>query len=229
MKKLLRKKVLIPLLVAVLLALAIFSVGAAFGWWTTSAAPITGNSVSTGTATLVAGGGPVSIANLVPQVAPADDPTWSLADSTYPSVSYIYVQNQGSVPLMFYGYLANPGGDGVLLSYVHIRIWLNPATNNSGWTDNFNNTGHYLVFDGPLSTLWNSAAAGKQYLGSTSGQNGTGVQTPILPGQTGVYKIACWLDSSAGNDTQAKSLSFSINFNGEQENEFIADGGWGGI
>ena len=229
MKKLLRKRVLIPLFSAALLALAVFSVGAAFGWWTTSAAPITGNSVSTGTATLVAGGGPVSIANLVPQVAPADDPTGSLGDSAYPSVSYIYVQNQGSVPLMFYGYLANPGGDAALLNHVHIRIWLNPVNNTTGWTDTFNNTGNYLVFDGVINTLWNSSAAGKYYLGSTSGANGAGVQTPILPGQTGVYKIACWLDSSAGNDTQAKSLSFSINFNGEQQNEFIADGGWGGI
>ncbi len=222
------KKLIIAIIAVVALAVAVLATGAAFGWWTTDAAPITGNSVGTGTATLVAGGGPINITNLVPQVAPADDPTGVLADSTYPSVSYVYVQNQGNVPLMFYAYLANPGGDGVLLPYVHVRIWLNPATNNSGWTDTFNNTGNYLVFQGVLNTLWNSSAQGQYYLGSTSGLGGTGVETPILPGQTGVYKIACWLDSSAGNDTQGKSVSFSLNFHGEQQNEFdlTSPGSW---
>ena len=132
-------------------------------------------------------------------------------------MTYIYVQNHGSVPLMFYGWLGTPGGDAALLPYVQVRIWLNPANNQSGWTDDFNNTGHYLVYQGPIGTLWNSVAAGQKYLGSTSGLDGTGTETPILSGQTGVYKIACWLDSSADNTTQGKSLTFSINFNGGQQ------------
>jgi hypothetical protein len=215
------------IVIAVVVALAI-AASIAFAWWTTSAS-IGGNSVGSDTATLAAGGS-VSVSHLIPQLPPVADPTGGLSDSTYPSVSYIYVQNTGSTPLMFYAYLANGSGDTVLLPYVHVRIWLNPANNNSPWTNTFNNTGNYLVFEGTLDLLWNNAVvAGKYYLGSTSGHNGAGVQTPIAPGQLGVYKIAVWLDSTAGNDTQGKTIYFDINFNGEQVEQFQLTNDWSAI
>jgi hypothetical protein len=220
-----QKTLIIALILVVVLAAATALAGVAFGWWTSDPA-VGGNTLTSDTATLVVGGAPIALNGLVPQVDPAADPTGSLPDSTYPSVSYIYVQNQGSVPLMFYVFLADPSGYVGLVDYVHVRIWLNPATNNSGWTNTFNNTGNYQVFNGMLGTIWNSSAQGKVYLGSTSGLNGSGVKTPINPGETGVYKIAVWLDQTAGNDTQGKTVGFSINLHGEQVEQFDAAGGW---
>jgi hypothetical protein len=205
--------------VAVLIALAIAG-GVAYAWWTTSTDPI-GGSVGTGSLSLAAGYGPIDVSGLVPQVDPPADPDGALPDSTYPSVSYVWVKNEGTVPLMFYGWLTNGGGDSAaLIDYVHVRIWLNPATNNSGWVDTFNTGGNWQVFDGVLSTLWPGQSAGRTYLGSTSGLDGTGVKTPIGPGEQGVYKIAVWLDKNAGNDTQGKTLTFDLKFNGGQEELF---------
>jgi hypothetical protein len=204
---------------AVLIALAI-AAGVAFAWWTTSTS-IGGNSVGTGSLTLAAGYSPISASGLLPQVDPAADPTGSLPDNTYPSVSYVWVQNQGTVPLMFYAWLDNGSGDyAALINYIHVRIWLNPANNASGWPETFNSSFHGLVFEGMLSTLWAGQSAGKTYLGSTSQPDGQGVKTPIGPSEQGVYKIAVWLDSSAGNDTQGKTLGFTLKFNGGQEELF---------
>lgn len=220
---------------ALLIALAIAG-GIAYAWWTTSTDPISG-SVGTGELKLASGYGPITVSGLVPQVDPPADLTGSLSDSTYPSVNYFWVQNQGTVPMMFYGWLDNGSGDwAVLISKLHVRVWLNPATNNSGWTNTFNNTGNYQVFNGTLDQLWGGQVDGKYYLGSTSGYNGTGVKTPIGPGEQGVYKIAVWLDKSAGNDTQGKTLGFTLKFNGAQEQlfdqniiDFGPTGGWTGI
>ena len=136
-------------------------------------------------------------------------------------MSYVYVTNTGNTPLMFYGYLSDPSDSGGIVPWVYVRIWLNPATNTSGWTDTFNNGGNYLVYQGLLNTLWDSSAAGKTYLGSVDPSNNP---TPIGPGQVGVYKIAVWLSQNAPNSTQNQTANFSINFAGEQLGQWQANG-----
>ena len=94
-KKLLRKRVLIPLLLAVMLAIAVFAVGAAFGWWYTDAAPISGDNVGSVTATRHLRWRPHQRHDTSSrQLAPAA----TANDSAYGGASYVYVQNTGSVP-----------------------------------------------------------------------------------------------------------------------------------
>ncbi len=217
MKRLLRKRVLILLLSVAVLAIAVFAAGAAFGWWTSFATNGTSNAVSTGTAGLVMSGNTLNLSGLVPQV----DPGANAPDSAYGAADYVYVGNTGSIPLMFYGYLADPSDAGGIVPYVHVRIWLDPTSNPYGWTDTFNTGGPWLVYQGPLSTIWNSSAQGKIYLGSVAPPN---TPTPINPGQYGVYRIAVWLDGSAPNSTQGQTATFSVNFAGEQLNQWVANG-----
>lgn len=229
-KKLLRKRVLIPLLLAVMLAIAVFAVGAAFGWWYTDAAPISGNNVGSGTATLISGGGPISATNLVPQLAPAA----TANDSAYGGVSYVYVQNTGSVPLMFYAYIDGGGGtpSADFLSKVDVSISLLGATTAPAyWTglppawsaDTFGgSTGPYPVWSGTLADLWNGGQAfGAANLGSVSGVT----PTPIGTGEVGIYRIAVWLDSTAAApDTQGQSASFSLEFHAIELQQWVANG-----
>ena len=211
------KRLIVGTAAAATLAIAIFATGTAFGWWTTSATNGTGNLVSTGTAGLSMSTNTLNLSGLVPQT----DPASNAPDSAYGAIDYAYVANTGNTPLMFYGYLADPADTGGLVPYIHIRIWLDPTSNPYGWTDSFNTGGPWPVYSGSLSTLWNSSAAGKVYLGSVTPSN---VATPILPGQAGVYKIAVWLDSSAPNSTQGQTATFSITFAGEQLNQWQANG-----
>ena len=226
------KKLIIAIGIVVALAVAIFATGAAFGWWYTDAAPIAGNQVGSGTATLVSGGGPVSATNLVPQVAPTDPAN----DSAYGGVSYFYVKNTGSVPLMFYAYIDNGGGtpSADFLSKVDVAIWLLGATSTpSNWTglpglgwsaDTFNSPGPWPVWSGTLADLWNGGQAfGATHLGSVTPSN---VATPINAGEVGIYRVAVWLDSSAAAlDTQGQSASFSLEFHAIETQQWTANGG----
>ena len=225
MKRLLKKRFLVPLGVFAAVAVGVFATGAAFGWWYTDAAPISGNNVASGTATLISGGGPISATDLVPQVTPADD----APDAAYGGVSYFYVQNTGSVPLMFYAYIDGGGGapSADFLSKVMVRIWLlGKTTAPSYWTvpslwspDTFNSAGPWLSYSGPLDQLWNGGSSyGMHYLASVTPNNDA---TPIYKGEVGIYRVAVWLDSTAAApDTQGQTASFSLEFHAIQLNQW---------
>lgn len=225
------KRFLILVGLAAVTALAIFAVGAAFGWWYTDAAPISGNTVASGTATLTSGGGPMSATNLVPQVTPADNDH----DSAYGGVSYYWVKNTGSVPLMFYAYIDNGGGapSADFLAKVNVRIWLLGATSTPSWwsglpggwsPDTFNAAGPWAVWSGTLADLWNGGAAfgAKNMASVTPG----GAATPINQGEVGIYRVAVWLDSTAAApDTQGQTASFSLEFHAIQLQQWQTNGG----
>ena len=212
------KKLIIAIIAVVVLTAAIALTGVAFGWWTAFATNGTNNAVSTGTAGLVMSGNTLNLSGLQPEASTGFVPP---ADA---AVDYVYVGNTGSTPLMFYGYLSDPVDSGGIVPYLDVRITLDPTSNPYGWTDTFQTGGPYTVYSGPLSTLWDSSAAGQYYLASVAPPLPSTTPTPIEPGQYGVYKIAVWLDSSAPNSTQAQTATFSINFSGITLDQWTANG-----
>lgn len=208
-----RKLIITAIVVAVVLAIA---GGTAYAWWTTTTSEA-GNGVGTGSIALDTSGLPIVVSGLAPMTSPALD----AADSSYPSVSYFYVHNGGSIKAMFYGWLSGGNDPNNIKGVVDIRIWLLGATTPpsgwtgfpSGWTDTFQAPGPWLVYNGTLDGLWNGASAGRNYLSSRGGGSPTWVDTPINPGEYGVYRVAVWLDSSASDpSTQNASVGFTINF-----------------
>jgi hypothetical protein len=217
------KKLFIAIIAVVVLAAAIALAGVAFGWWTANASTA-GNSVSTANTGLVTSGLPITVSGLVPQVNPAADPAGNtLNDAQYPSVSYFYVENSGTTPLMFYGWLSGGTDAKALAPYVDMRIWLlgdNAAPGNwtgmpGGWADTFQvSGGPFPVFDGTLGDLWAGQSAGINFLSSRHWTGSAWQDTAIQPGQYAVYRVAIWLDSSAPDSTQNATASFTINFTG---------------
>ena len=199
------RKLIISIIAVVVLAAAIALAGVAFGWWTAFATNGTGNAVSTGTAGLVMSGNTLNLSGLQPEASTGFVPP---ADA---AVDYVYVGNTGSTPLMFYAYLADPSDPGAIVPYLDVSITIDPLSNPYGWTDTFATGGPWPVYSGPLSTIWDSSAAGKIHLASLTPSN---TPNPIQPGQYGVYRIAVWLDSSAPDSTQGKTANFSVNFSG---------------
>lgn len=214
------KKLIITIVAIVAMAIA---AAVAYAWWSdTQSTP--GNSVSTGGVALATSGLPIVADGLAPQYAP----TMDAVDGDYASVSYFWVKNDDSIPLMFYGWLSDGGGDWAVLNpYVHIRIWLLGATPApaywtgfpSGWVDTFQVPGPHLSYDGTLAGLWSGQDAGINYLSSRywPPPSGPWQRTLINAGEYGVYRAALWLDSSAPNSTQHKTVTFTINFTGMQE------------
>ncbi len=219
------KKLIIAIIAVVVLAAAVALAGVAFGWWTANAST-PGNSVSTANAGLATSGLPITAAGLVPQVSPAED----AVDSEYGSVSYFYVENTGSTPLMFYGWLSGGTDTNNIAPYVDVRVWLLGATTApsfwtgmpSGWSDTFQVAGPWLAYEGPLSGLWSGVPAGLNYL-SSRGWSGSWTDTPIAAGQYGVYRVAVWLDSSAPDSTQNSTVGFTVNFTGLSPAQWAAD------
>jgi hypothetical protein len=224
------KKLIIATIAGLVAAACVILAGVAFGWWTANAST-PGNSVSTADAGLVTSGLPITVSGLVPMVDPAPaDPGTTVPDSSYPSVSYFYVHNTGSTPLMFYGWLSGGNDTKAIAPYVHMRIWLLGATSApsawsglpSGWADTFQAQGPWLAYDGTLAGLWTGASAGLNYLSSRGWTGTSWVDTPILPGQYGVYRVATWLGDNAPDSTQNATVSFTINFTGLEPQEWAA-------
>jgi hypothetical protein len=227
MKRLLKKRYLIPTIAIVVLAVA---GGTAYAWWTATAST-TGNGVGTGSIALDTSGLPIVVSGLAPMTSPA----LNAADSAYPSVSYFYVHNGGSIKAMFYGWLSGGNDPNNIRGVVDMRIWLlgsaSASANGwtgmpSGWQNTFNMTGGpYLVYDGTLDGLWSGAPAGRNFLSSRGGGSPTWIDTPINPGEYGVYRVAVWLDSSASDpSTQNASVGFTINFTSLQMEQWALNG-----
>jgi hypothetical protein len=223
-----RKLIIIAIVTAVVLAIA---GGTAYAWWTASDATGT-NTLTTGNEGLTissSGSALVTASNLLPQTLP----DLGADDAAYAAVSYLWVHNSGSTPLMFYGYLWNGSGDTVINSAVHVRVWLLASAIHppnwtglpTGWNNTFSSGGPYLSFDGTLASLWNDAEnAGINYLSSRYWA-GAWHHTPMGAGEWGVYRVAVWLDGpSATNAMQNKSVSFTLNFKGMLESEWVALG-----
>ena len=105
MKKLLKKKYFIPLLVVAVMAI---SATVAYAWWTTTvnSGP---NTISTGDESLLLGGSlPMTAAGLVPQNQLDNDPNSSVAGY---QTGFFYVQNTGTNPVDFVGWLGDGTGD----------------------------------------------------------------------------------------------------------------------
>jgi len=228
MKKLLKKRALLPIAVV-----AVLAIGAtvALAWWS-SIASTDNNSVSTGSVSMATGGLPITANNLVPIATPGAN----AADAGYGSVSYFWVHNTSSIPLMFYGYLSNGSPDVKnLAQYVDVRIWLlgssttTPVTGWTGlptdWVDTFQPAagGPFLSFDGTLKQLWLGEPAGINFLSSRAWYGSAWHDTPIGHDEYGVYRVAVWLDSSAPDSTQNAALTFTMNFKGMQQGEWDAN------
>lgn len=216
-------------LIVVLAVVLVMAIGAAvaYAWWSSTATTY-GNSVATGNVTLESDGGSIVASGLVPQVAPAEEAD----DAAYGAVSYIWVHNASSTPLMFYGWLNDGAGDTIINPYVRVRIWLLGATTApawwtnypAGWTDTFQSPGPFLSFDGTLEQLWSGQAGGINYLSSRWWDGAAWHRTLINPDEYGTYRVAIWLDSSAPNETQNKTVDFSVNWTGMQEEAWDAEG-----
>ena len=202
MKKLLTKRVLIPL--AVVISMAICA-SAAYAWWTanvTSGA----NHISTAKAVLTYGGDlPISADGLVPQAAPTGDVA---AGGAY-KVSFFYVDNSGTTPLNFVGWLDNGIGDvDILGAQVYVKITVAPTDSPWAVAGTLSDPGPWLVYQGPINALYGQAA-GATHL------NTTDHATPLHVGQRAIYKVVTWLDgANSNNDSQNKSMTCTLKFEG---------------
>jgi hypothetical protein len=210
----------------VLVVMAI-AASVAYAWWTADA-NVGGNTVSTAGTGLEMGGLPITAAGLVP----IKDPDIDANDAAYASVSYFFVHNTGSIPLMFYGFLSDGNDPNNINPYVRVRIWLQsavPAPANwtgypAGWADTFQTGGPYVAYDGTLGGLWTGAPAGINYLSSRGWTGSAWIDTPIGVNEYGVYRVAVWLDSGAPDSTQNSTVGFKINFHGMQKEAWDAAG-----
>ena len=180
-----KKKIIVFAVVAVVAAVI---AGIAFAWWTAADPAVGGNTVGTSEMGFAKDGLPLHISGL----APINDPsgTAGLTTTTAPSgdmasdanlatdgasVSYFYVENTGTTPVMYYASLSDgsityvdPNGPALdvnsednLLAHLQLRISLCGTANPVGWVptdswaDTFNSGGPYVVYAGPLATLWN--------------------------------------------------------------------------
>ena len=207
MKKLLKKKYFIPLLVVAVVAI---SATVAYAWWTTtvSSGP---NTISTGDESLLLGGSlPITAAGLVPQAQLDNDPNSSVAGY---QTSFFYVQNTGTNPVDFVGWLDNGTGDyGVLGSQVWVKITIAPTlAQGSPWDPtgslSYNPVhGPYLVYEGPIGNLYGQAY-GSQYLTTLN------PHTPLAAGQYAFYRVVTWLDGpSSDNSSKNKTMTATLNF-----------------
>jgi hypothetical protein len=213
------KKLIVVAIVVVAMAVA---ATVAYAWWSTTITSDT-NSVSTGSVAMEMAGLPVTASGLVPQANPAMD----AEDAEYADVTYFWVKNSSSIPLMFYGWLSDGSDPKNIRSYVNVRIWLLGATTApsywtlpAGWVDTFQIPGPHETYFGTVGGLW-QVADGINYLSSRFWTGTEWVRTPIGPGEYGVYRVAIWLDSTAPNSAQgatgSDALTFKINFTGMQD------------
>jgi len=217
------KKLLIVAIVVVAMAVA---ATVAYAWWSTTITSDT-NSVSTGSVAMEMSGAPwmpITASGLVPQ----SDPALDAEDAEYADVTYFWVKNSSTIPLMFYGWLSDGSDNKDIRQYVNVRIWLLGATTApaywtgypAGWVDTFQVPGPHETYFGTIGGLWSGPPAGINYL-SSRWWDGTWHRTPINPGEYGVYRVAIWLDSTAPNSAQGATgpdaLSFKINFTGMQD------------
>jgi predicted ribosomally synthesized peptide with SipW-like signal peptide len=215
------KKLLIVLAVVVVMAIA---AAVAYAWWSDTVS-VDSNAVSTGSVSLETQGLPIVADGLVPQVDPAE----KAADAAYPSVTYFWVKNGSTVPLMFYGWLSGGDDPKNINPYVKVRIWLlgsNTPTPVSwwtgldpSWTDTFQPAagGPFLSYEGTLAGLWPGKDPGINYLSSRWWDGTSWHRTPIGEGEYGVYRAAVWLDKDAPDSTQNATVKFTINWTGMQE------------
>jgi predicted ribosomally synthesized peptide with SipW-like signal peptide len=217
------KKLIIVIVVLVVMAIA---ASVAYAWWSDTAST-SGNKVSTVGVDLETFGLPITAGGLVPMA----DPALEAVDAAYPSVSYFWVKNGGSIPLMCYGWLSDGDDPGNINPYVRIRIWLLGSSTptpvswwtglDPNWVDTFQPApgGPFVSYDGTLGALWPGKDPGINYL-STRYWNlpsGPWLDTPMGAGEYGVYRAAVWLDSTAPDFTQNKTVEFTINFTGMQQ------------
>jgi predicted ribosomally synthesized peptide with SipW-like signal peptide len=211
------KKLVVTLVVVAMAILA----SVAYAWWSDTVTSET-NTIATGEVALDMGGQlPIEASGLAPQSTPAVD----AADDKYACVDYFWVENESSIPLMFYGWLSDGSDPKGIAQYVNARIWLLGArsapafwTGYPGYVDTFQAPGPWLSFEGTVAQLWTGRPAGIALLSS---RTPSGTHTPINPGEVGVYRVALWLDSSAPDSAQNALLAFKLNFTGVQEE------GWG--
>jgi len=192
------------LFVLVAILVVAIGVGVAYAWWTADGG-ISGNTVTTGGMSLATSDTAINATGLVPQNAPGDE----AAAGYY--AKFIWVQNTGSVDEMFYAWLDNASGDGVLLDAVKCAIWLAPTDAPGDWalTGSLGQPGPWPVYTGTLRGLYGEDV-GKWQLKTVSPGH---TATPLHPGQYAIYKIVVWLDGpSAGPDTMNKSLSVDLKF-----------------
>ena len=206
MKKLLRKRVLIPLVVVAVMAIA---ATAAYAWWTANATS-GNNTISTGSSALTYGGSlPINAIGLVPQATLDSSPTTPVP-SGY-QTSFFYVHNSGTTPLDFVAWLDNGTGDTAILgTQVYVKITIAPTVaSGSPWDPAGSLSaagGPYLVYMGPIVNLYGQAS-GSQYLTTLN------PHTPLAAGQYAYYRVVTWLDGpSSDNSSMNKSMTCSLEF-----------------
>jgi len=200
--------------IVVLVAVCIFA-SVAYAWLT-STASVAGNTISTGSEFgMTASSNPITVSGLVPQNDPPAAPN---ADTTGYKTSFVWFQNNATIPAMAFAYLDNLTDPGNIRDLVNVKITVAPT--DSGWGDESATLsgpgGPYVVYSGPISGIWGQDN-GKANMSTRYWNGSSWVHTPIAAGQQGWYKIVVWLDSTATNAAMGQTLTCDLNFWGTQE------------
>lgn len=200
-----RRRVLTVLTVAI----AIVGVASiAFAWfsWTQSTA---GNTIASGEMTFTTAaspGMPWSISGLVP------------SDGTDPLKYFVAIRNDGDDSALIKAYLTGLTGDTGLKDVIKVRVFMQPSDDPWGLPDTFG-APDFQCLDP------DTGVPGEWLLSELVGFYNTPLIIPeshterLEPGEWAVYRIELWMDGSAGNAYQNKSMGFTFNWFGTQDGD----------
>jgi hypothetical protein len=210
-------------LIVIIATLVVMGIAATAAYaWFTSSGSLPGNSISTGNVGIEVQGanGPINVSGLMPSYGPAINlgTPWALStqdltsESNFPS-SFFWIHNNGTAPEMFYAW-AELGGNTEIANKVMCRIWLDPVDYpgypNSAW---WKSPATYAVWEGPLSDI-STPGGGRDLVRSVTPG---GVKETLPVGTYATYKIVFWLDSTADNNYQNKTLNVTLHVESGQE------------
>ena len=185
----------------------------AFAWfsWTEST---TGNTLTSGEMTFTTWAVPSmpwAIEDLMP------------SDGSDPEKCFVAIRNDGDDAALIKAYLTALSGDTILKDVVNVRVVMRPSDSPFGVGEGDFGPSTDFTCQDPDATTYDADNYWKlsELVGAAS--------TPLIipeshterldPGEYAVYRIELWLDSTAGNAYQNKTMGFTFNWFGTQDGD----------
>lgn len=185
----------------------------AFAWfsWTQATA---GNTLTSGEMTFTTWADPAmpwTISGLMP------------SDGSDPISRFVAIRNDGDDSALIKAYLTAAIGDVALKDVVNVRVVMRPTDSPFGvGVGDFGPSDNFVCQD-PDATSYDADNYWK--LSELFGAYNTPLIIPethderLEPGEYAVYRIDLWMDSTAGNTYQNKTIGFTYNWFGTQDGD----------